>query len=151
MPAVRAADAAALYRVAHRRARQEVQRTQRVDVRYSHAEKTAIHAEARRLNLAGAHLVGAIVMAYLDGAFEMPDKRTSHDDLIDELAALRTEIAPIGHNVNQIAKKLNSGGNPHPVDSAVLAQAERLLGLAHTTADVIVAAMTKTAVAKRVA
>ncbi|AWZ05677.1 MULTISPECIES: plasmid mobilization relaxosome protein MobC [unclassified Streptomyces] len=148
---VRAADAAALYRVARRRARQEVQRTQRVDVRYSADEKTEILAEARRLGLAGAHLVGAIVMAYLDGHFEIPGQRTSHDDLIDELVALRAEIAPIGNNVNQIAFKLNSGGRPHPVDRAVLAQAERVLALARTAAEAIELAAGRTSIAKRAA
>lgn len=148
---VRAADAAALYRIARRRARQEVQRTQRVDVRYSIDEKTEILAEARRLGLAGAHLVGAAVMAYLHGDLALPDQRTSHDDLIDELAALRTEIAPIGNNVNQIAFKLNSGGRPHPVDSVVLAQAERVLALARTAAEAIDLAADRTAVAKAAA
>lgn len=148
---VRAADAAALYRVARRRARQEVQRTQRVDVRYSVAEKQSIHARARQLGLAGAHLVGAIVMAYLDGHFEIPAQRTSHDDLIDELVALRAEIAPIGNNVNQIAFKVNSGGRPHPVDSAVLAQAERVLALARTAAEAIELAAGRTTIAKQAA
>lgn len=148
---VRAADAAALYRVARRRARQDVQRTQRVDVRYSVAEKQSIRARARQLGLAGAHLVGAIVMAYLDGHFEIPGQRTSHDDLIDELVALRAEVAPIGNNVNQIAYKLNSGGHPHPVDSAVLAQAERVLALARTAAEAIELAAGRTAIAKQAA
>ncbi|MCX5377557.1 plasmid mobilization relaxosome protein MobC [Streptomyces sp. NBC_00091] len=148
---VRAADEAALYRVARRRAREEVQRTQRVDVRYSVTEKQSILAEAQRLGLAAAHLVGAIVMAYLHGGFEIPGQRTSFDDLIDELAALRAEIAPIGKNVNQIAFKLNSGGHPHPVDSAVLAQAERLLALARTAAEAIDTASYQAAVAKQAA
>ncbi|WP_324290212.1 plasmid mobilization relaxosome protein MobC [Streptomyces antarcticus] len=148
---IRAADEAALYRVARRRAREEVQRTQRVDVRYSVTEKQSILAEAQRLGLAAAHLVGAIVMAYLHGHFEIPGQRTSFDDLIDELAALRAEIAPIGKNVNQIAFKLNSGGHPHPVDSAVLAQAERLLALARTAAEAIDTASFQAAVAKQAA
>ncbi|WP_327253625.1 plasmid mobilization relaxosome protein MobC [Streptomyces sp. NBC_01244] len=148
---VRAADEAALYRVARRRAREGVQRTQRVDVRYSVIEKRSILAEARRLGLAGAHLVGAIVMAYLHGGFAIPGQRTSFDDLIDELAALRAEIAPIGKNVNQIAYKLNSGGRPHPVDSAVLAQAERVLALARTAAEAIDLAAKQAAVSKRAA
>ncbi|MFD4240173.1 plasmid mobilization relaxosome protein MobC [Streptomyces sp. NPDC058525] len=127
---VRAADEAALYRVARRRARKKVQRTERVDVRYSVSEKQAILAEARRLNLAAAHLVGALVVAHLNGDLVLPGQRTSHDDLIDELAALRTEIARIGTNVNQVARKLNSGGHPHPGDTALLAEAGRVLVLA---------------------
>ncbi|WP_449345297.1 hypothetical protein [Streptomyces narbonensis] len=45
---MRAADEAALHRVARRRARQDVQRKERVDVRYSVDEKQAICAEASR-------------------------------------------------------------------------------------------------------
>ncbi|OII60227.1 MULTISPECIES: plasmid mobilization relaxosome protein MobC [unclassified Streptomyces] len=127
---VRAADEAALHRVARRRARQDVQRKERVDVRYSVDEKTDILAEARRLGLAGAHLVGAIVMAHLNGDLALPGQRTATDDLIDELAALRTQVARIGTNVNQIAHRLNSGGDPHPVDTAVLSEAGRVLTLA---------------------
>ncbi|MFF7076021.1 MobC family plasmid mobilization relaxosome protein [Streptomyces lavendulae] len=148
---VRAADEAALYRVARRRARDAEQRKMRVDVRYSLDEHTAITAEARRLNLAGAHYVGAVVMAHLDGDLALPDQRTSHDDLIDELAALRTEIARIGTNVNQIAHKLNAGGHPHPGDTAVLAEAGRILGLARETATSIDVAADKAATFKKAA
>ncbi|WP_037920927.1 mobilization protein [Streptomyces sp. PCS3-D2] len=152
LPAVvRAADEAALYRIARRRARDSKQRKMRVDVRYSLAEHTAITAEARRLNLAGAHLVGAIVTAYLADDLTLPGQRTSHDDLIDELAALRFQVSAIGKNVNQIAFKLNSGGHPHPGDSAVLAEAERVLGVARVAAASIDAAAAKTATAKRAA
>jgi hypothetical protein len=126
---VRAADEAALHRVARRRARQNVQRKERVDVRYSVDEKTDILAEARRLGLAGAHLVGAIVMAHLNGDLPLPEHRTTTDDLIDELAALRTQVARIGTNVNQIAHRLNAGGDPHPVDTAVFAEAGRVLAM----------------------
>ncbi|KOV19178.1 hypothetical protein ADK58_36215 [Streptomyces sp. XY152] len=142
---VRAADEAALHRVARRRARQDVQRKERVDVRYSLEEKTEILAEARRLSLAGAHLVGAIVMAHLSGDLILPDRRTATDDLIDELAALRTQVSKIGTNVNQIAHRLNSGGDPHPVDAAVLAEAGRVLAKVRQAATAIDAAADTTA------
>ncbi|MFE5510452.1 plasmid mobilization relaxosome protein MobC [Streptomyces sp. NPDC056529] len=123
----RAADEAALRRVARRRARQDVQRKERVDVRYSVDEKQAILAEARRHNLAGAHFVGAVVMAHLNGDLALPEQRTATDDLIDEYAALRTQLSRIGTNANQIAHRLNAGGEAHPVDAAVLAEARRLV------------------------
>ncbi|WP_308120127.1 plasmid mobilization relaxosome protein MobC [Streptomyces bambusae] len=148
---VRAADEAALRRIARRRARDTEQRKMRVDVRYSLAEHTAITAEARRLNLAGAHFVGAVVMAYLADDLALPGQRTSHDDLIDELATLRTAIARIGTNVNQIAHKLNAGGHPHPGDTTVLAEAGRILGLARDAATAIDMAADRTATAKRAA
>ncbi|MFD3352688.1 MobC family plasmid mobilization relaxosome protein [Streptomyces fradiae] len=126
---MRAADEAALHRVARRRARQDVQRTERVDVRYGADEKPLILAEARRLGLAAAHYVGAVVMAHVHGDLALPGRRTATDDLIDELAALRTQVARIGTNVNQIAHRLNAGGDPHPGDTAVLAEAGRIVAL----------------------
>ncbi|MFJ6012441.1 plasmid mobilization relaxosome protein MobC [Streptomyces sp. NPDC092952] len=137
---MRAADEAALRRIARRRARQNVQRRERVDVRYSVNEKQAILAEARRHNLAGAHLVGAIVMAHLDSDLALPAERAATDDLIDEFAALRTELARIGTNANQIAHRLNADGNAHPVDAAVLAEARRLVTTVRQTVAAVDAA-----------
>lgn len=145
---VRAADEAVLYRVARRRARDTEQRKMRVDVRYSADEHTEILAEARRLNLAGAHYVGAVVMAHLNGDLALPGQRTSHDDLIDELAALRFQVAAIGKNVNQIAFKLNSGGHPQPGDTALLTEARRVLGLARDAATSIDVAADNAATSK---
>ncbi|MFJ9029025.1 hypothetical protein ACIRQP_10970 [Streptomyces sp. NPDC102274] len=85
----RAADEAALHRVARRRDRMESQRKERVDVRYSLDEKTDILAMARSLNIAAAHYVGAVVMAHVHGHLTLPGRRTPVDDLIDELNALR--------------------------------------------------------------
>ncbi|MEV0372788.1 MobC family plasmid mobilization relaxosome protein [Streptomyces sp. NPDC050636] len=146
----RAADAAALHRVARRRKREDVQRKERVDVRYSVDEKSKILAEARSLNIAGAHYVGAIVMAHVHGDLTLPGQRTPLDDYIDELNALRRQVAKIGHNINQIAKKLNSGGDPHPGDTATLAQAERTLTAVGTAVGHIAAAANQ-AVAKNAA
>ncbi|WP_328506465.1 MobC family plasmid mobilization relaxosome protein [Streptomyces sp. NBC_00391] len=146
----RAAEAAALHRVARRRQREAVQRKERVDVRYSVDEKADILREARSLNIAGAHYVGAVVMAHVHGDLYLPGQRTPLDDYIDELTALRREVAAIGHNINQIAKKLNSGGHPHPGDTAVLSKAERTLTEVGTTVRHIAAAANQ-AVAKKAA
>ncbi|MHB9861063.1 plasmid mobilization relaxosome protein MobC [Streptomyces sp. YIM S03343] len=130
----RAAEAATLHRVARRRKPDpNGQRKERVDARYSVDEKKDILRMARSLNIAGAHYVGAVVMAHVQGDLGLPGQRTPLDDYIDELTALRGEVAKIGHNINQIAKKLNSGGHPHPGDSAVLAQAEQTLTAAGAT------------------
>jgi len=146
LPVVRADDA--LRRVARRRAREDVQRKERVDVRYSVDEKGAIMARARQMEIAGAHLVGALVMAYLDGHLRLPGQRTQFDDAIDELASLRAQVAAIGNNVNQIAFRLNSGGDPHPVDINVLTQAERTLNTVRVTIQEIAAVMNHAVSAK---
>ncbi|MFI8824031.1 plasmid mobilization relaxosome protein MobC [Streptomyces sp. NPDC053431] len=109
-------------------------------MRYSTAEKQAIRAEARRLGLAGAHFVGAVVMAHLNGDLALPAERTAVDDLIDEYTALREQVARIGTNANQIAHRLNSGGDAHPVDAAVLAEARRLVALVQDTVKAVDAA-----------
>ncbi|MER7932079.1 MULTISPECIES: plasmid mobilization relaxosome protein MobC [unclassified Streptomyces] len=127
---VRAADEAVLHRVARRRERDDERREKRVDVRYSVEEKSKILTKAKTLGITGAHLVGAVVMAFVNGEAHLPDQRTVYDDVIDEFAALRTQIARIGTNVNQIARRLNSDGDPHPVDAAILERAERLLSTA---------------------
>ncbi|MBR8640400.1 plasmid mobilization relaxosome protein MobC [Streptomyces tuirus] len=88
---------------------------------------------ARSLNIAGAHYVGPVVMAHVHGDLALPVQRTPLDDYNHELTALRGEVAKIGHNINQIAKKLNSGGHTHPVDTALLAQAEATLTAAGAT------------------
>ncbi|GHK02576.1 hypothetical protein SY2F82_43730 [Streptomyces sp. Y2F8-2] len=123
------ADEVTLRHIARRRTREDVQRKQRVDVRYSADEKTRILARARKMGIAGAHLVGAVVMAYLDGDLSvgLAGQRTQLDDCLDKLDALRAEVARIGNNVNQIAHRLNAGGDPYPVDTTVLAQTEHTL------------------------
>jgi hypothetical protein len=133
---MRAAAEAAIRRVARRRRRDGTQRTFRVDVRYSQAEHHAIKAKAKAMEIAGAHLVGAVVMAFVEGTQALPGQRTETDDLIDELVALRAQVAKIGGNVNQIAHRLNSGGEPIPADAVVLAQAERTV---HSVRDAIAA------------
>ncbi|MYS46868.1 plasmid mobilization relaxosome protein MobC [Streptomyces sp. SID5998] len=150
VPLTRAADAAALHRVARRRQRKDTQRKERVDVRYSVDEKADILRTARSLNITGAHYVGAVVMAHVHGDLALPGQRTPIDDYIDELTALRGEVAKIGHNINQIARKLNSGGHSHPGDPACLSQVDRTLDAVSTTVRHISAA-TNQAAAKKTA
>jgi hypothetical protein len=146
----RAAEAAALHRIARRRKRKDTQRKERVDVRYSIEEKAAILRKARSLNIAGAHYVGAVVMAHIHGDLALPGQRTPLDDYIDELTALREQVAKIGNNVNQIARKLNAGGHPHPGDNAALTHAGRTL-TAVRAAVVEIAAAANQAVTKKAA
>lgn len=72
-PLPRAAEAAALHRVARRRKPDpNGQRKERVDARYSIAEKSEILAMARSLNVSGAHYVGAVVMSHVHGDLALP-------------------------------------------------------------------------------
>lgn len=147
----RAAEAAALHRLAQRRKPDPGgRRKKRVDARYSVEERDAIRAKATSLNLSGAHYVAAVTLAHVEGDLTVPGQRTQLDDYIDELTALRREVAAIGHNINQIAKKLNSGGHPHPGDTAVLAQAEHTLTAVGATVRDVAAAANQ-AVAKKAA
>lgn len=74
----RAAEAAALHRVARRRKPDSNgQRKERVDARYSVEEKADILRMARSLNIAGAHYVGAVVMAHVHGDLALPGQRSS--------------------------------------------------------------------------
>ncbi|MBZ9638618.1 plasmid mobilization relaxosome protein MobC [Streptomyces sp. PSKA30] len=151
-PLPRAAEAAALHRVARRRQPDpNGQRKERVDARYSVDEKTEILAMARSLNVTGAHYVGAVVMAHVHGDLGLPGQRTELDDYIDELNALRKQVAAIGHNINQITKKLNSGGHPHPGDTTVLTQAEHTLTTVAATVSEIASAANQTVAKKRAA
>lgn len=124
VPLPRAAEEAALHRVARRRKPDpNGQRKNRVDARYSAEEKAAILAKARSLNISGAHYVSVVTLAHVHGDLTVPGQRTQLDDYIDEINALRREASQAGNNINQIAKKLNSGGYPQPVDTALLTQA----------------------------
>ncbi|MEU6290719.1 plasmid mobilization relaxosome protein MobC [Streptomyces sp. NPDC046988] len=128
MPLPRAAEAAALHRVAQRRKPDPNGRREgRVDVRYSEEEEAVIRAKAASLNLSGAHYVAAATLAHVQGDLTLAGQRTQLDDYIDEINALREQVTAIGRNVNQIAKKLNSGGHPHPGDSTLLAQSVQIL------------------------
>ncbi|QEU97490.1 plasmid mobilization relaxosome protein MobC [Streptomyces kanamyceticus] len=141
VPLPRAADEAALHRVARRRKPDpNGQRKKRVDARYSVEEKADILAKARSLNISGAHYVAIVTLAHVHGDLTVPGQRSPLDDYIDELNALRQQVAAIGHNVNQITKKLNSGGQPHPGDSALLAQTDRTLNAVGATVGHIAAA-----------
>ncbi|MFB7419390.1 plasmid mobilization relaxosome protein MobC [Streptomyces sp. NPDC056210] len=128
VPLPRAVEAAALHRIARRRKPDpNGQRKKRVDARYSVEEKAAILAKAKSLNVSSAHYVAVVTLAHVHGDLTVPGQRTQLDDYIDELNALRRQVTFIGHNVNQIAKKLNSGGHPHPEDSTLLAQTDQTL------------------------
>ncbi|XUL89033.1 plasmid mobilization protein [Streptomyces galilaeus] len=125
--------AGAKQRVPHRRANLDAQRSEHVTARFAPYEKQAIQSAAKAEHVTMARYIADATMARVRGEITVAAPRTVYDDAIDELAALRAQIARIGNNVNQIARRLNTDGHPHPVDAAILQRAERLLATAHDT------------------
>ncbi|MFJ2215037.1 plasmid mobilization protein [Streptomyces sp. NPDC101062] len=115
----------------YRRPNLDEQREKRVTVRFAPHEKQLVQSTADNEHLTMAHFIADATMARVRGEITVAAERTAYDDAIDELAAMRAQIARIGNNVNQIARRLNAGSDPHPVDAAILNRADRLLATAH--------------------
>ncbi|MFJ9377555.1 MobC family plasmid mobilization relaxosome protein [Streptomyces sp. NPDC101455] len=120
-------------RTPYRRANLDAQRSEHVTARFAPHEKHDIQSAAKAEHVTMARYIADATMARVRGEITVAAPRTVYDDAVDELAALRTQIARIGNNVNQIAHRLNTDGDPHPVDAAILRRAERLLATAHDT------------------
>ncbi|WP_159037250.1 plasmid mobilization relaxosome protein MobC [Streptomyces specialis] len=124
---MRAAVAAAEHRPQRRRKRLRKQRTQRITARFSAEEAAAIRHAAKGRGIAVARMIARATMADIDGTAAPAPERTTLDDLIDELAAARTQVSKIGGNLNQIAHRLNTGGALHAADQPVLHQVKAAL------------------------
>ncbi|WP_256964059.1 MobC family plasmid mobilization relaxosome protein [Streptomyces griseiscabiei] len=120
-------------RAPYRRANLDAQRSEHVTARFAPYEKRDIQSAAKAEHVTMARYIADATMARVCGEITVAAPRTVYDDAVDELATQRAQIARIGNNVNQIARRLNSGDDPHPVDAAILQRAERLLATAHDT------------------
>jgi hypothetical protein len=125
--------AGATQRAPYRRANLDAQRSEHVTARFAPHEKHDIQASAKTAHVTMARYIADATMARVRGEITVAAERTVYDDAVDELAAMRAQIARIGNNVNQIARRLNTDGDPHPVDAAILHRADRLLTTAHDT------------------
>nr|WP_308801017.1 plasmid mobilization relaxosome protein MobC [Streptomyces polyasparticus] len=125
--------AGAKQRTPHRRANLDTQRAKNVTVRFAPHEKHDVQSAADSERVTMARYIADATMARVRGEITVAAERTVYDDAIDELAAMRAQIARIGNNVNQIARRLNAGGDPHPVDGAILLRADGLLATADDT------------------
>jgi hypothetical protein len=123
----------ATQRAPYRRANLDAQRSEHVTARFAPHEKYDIQSSAKTAHVTMARYIADATMARVRGEITVPAERTVYDDAVDELAAMRAQIARIGSNVNQIARRLNADGDPHPVDAAILHRADRLLATAHDT------------------
>ncbi|MFF0107396.1 plasmid mobilization protein [Streptomyces hirsutus] len=123
----------ATQRAPYRRANLDAQRSEHVTARFAPHEKHDIQSSAKTAHVTMARYIADATMARVRGEITVAAERTVYDDAIDELTAIRAQIARIGNNVNQIARRLNADGDPHPVDAAILHRADRLLADAHDT------------------
>ncbi|WP_213088528.1 MobC family plasmid mobilization relaxosome protein [Streptomyces griseoaurantiacus] len=114
------------------------QRRQKITIRLSVSERAEIAAAARVRGVTVARfLAGAgLAAARGDTAVEPHERR---DALIDELAALRAQLARVGNNINQLARLANSGAVPHTDGLALaLARLRRTTRRIDQTADTLV-------------
>ncbi|MEU8972574.1 plasmid mobilization relaxosome protein MobC [Streptomyces monashensis] len=120
-------------RAPHRRANLDAQRSEHVTARFAPHEKHDIQSSAKSAHVTMARYIADAAMARVRGEITVAAERTVYDDTVDELATMRAQIARIGNNVNQIARRLNADGDPHSVDAAILHRVDRLLATAHET------------------
>ncbi|MGW4290396.1 plasmid mobilization protein [Streptomyces sp. NPDC004673] len=96
-----------------RRSRNPSERTRKTTTRLSDDEKAEITAAATQRGVTIAHFLAAAALAAARGSITVHTNERL-DTAIDELAALRTALARIGNNINQIAYVHNAGGQPRP-------------------------------------
>ncbi|MFF6835772.1 MobC family plasmid mobilization relaxosome protein [Streptomyces sp. NPDC012438] len=96
-----------------RRSRNPSERTSKTTTRLSDTEKAEIVAAAAQRGVTVARFLAAAGLAAARGSTALHTNERL-DTAIDELAALRTALARIGNNINQIAYVHNAGGQPRP-------------------------------------
>ncbi|MEU6664053.1 MobC family plasmid mobilization relaxosome protein [Streptomyces sp. NPDC046821] len=98
-------------RTPRRRTRNPSERTRKTTTRLSDTEKAEITAAAAQRGITVARFLATASLTAARGSTALHTNEQL-DTAIDELAALRTALARIGNNINQIAYVLNSGGHP---------------------------------------
>ncbi|MFE7623053.1 plasmid mobilization protein, partial [Streptomyces sp. NPDC057509] len=98
-------------RIPRRRPRNPSQRTRKTTTRLSDTEHAEIATAAKQRNVTVARFIATAGLAAARSSTVL-HTNDRLDAAIDELAALRTALARIGNNINQIAYVLNSGGHP---------------------------------------
>ncbi|MFF4757791.1 plasmid mobilization protein [Streptomyces sp. NPDC001292] len=125
-------------RTPRRRRRNPSERTRKTTTRLSDTEHAEIVVAAAQRSITVARFLAAAGLAAARGSTALnTDERL--DNAIDELAALRTALARIGNNINQIAYIHNAGGQPRPGElDYALATLTRLLARVDDAADALV-------------
>ncbi|MGX1268316.1 plasmid mobilization protein [Streptomyces phaeoluteigriseus] len=98
-------------RTPRRRSRNPSERARKTTTRLSDTEKTEITDAATQRGVTVARFLATAGLSAARGHAAV-HSNDQLDTAIDELAALRTALARIGNNINQIAFVLNSGGHP---------------------------------------
>ncbi|WP_406341400.1 plasmid mobilization protein [Streptomyces sp. NBC_01578] len=96
-----------------RRSRNPSERTRKTTTRLSDDEKVEITVAAAQRGITVARFLATVGLAAARGSTTLHTNERL-DTAIDELAALRTALARIGNNINQIAYVHNAGGQPRP-------------------------------------
>lgn len=94
-----------------RRSRNPSERARKTTTRLSDTEKAEIAEAATKRGVTVARFLAVSGLSAARGCAAV-HSNDQLDTAIDELAALRTALARIGNNINQIAFVLNSGGQP---------------------------------------
>ncbi|MFF0714059.1 plasmid mobilization protein [Streptomyces bauhiniae] len=121
-----------------RRSRNPSERTRKTTTRLSDDEKAEITAAAAQRGVTVARFLAVTSLAAARGSTTLHTNERL-DTAIDELVAVRTALARIGNNINQIAYIHNAGGQPRPgeLDHA-LTILTRLMARVDDAADVLV-------------
>ncbi|MEU9310279.1 plasmid mobilization relaxosome protein MobC [Streptomyces sp. NPDC048256] len=88
-------------RAPYRRANLDAQRSEHVTARFAPHEKHDIQSSAKAAHVTMARYIADATMARVRGEITVAAERTVYDDAVDELAAMRAQIARIGNNVNR--------------------------------------------------
>ena len=130
---VRASAAAAARRKPKRRQRDAAQLKKPVSVRLSPDERQLLQKHADEAGLTLAHLIARRATADQTAAVAADAQVEQLDAAIDELAASRSALAPIGNNLNQIARQRNTDGTiPTGLAKEFLDRAPALLAQVRT-------------------
>ncbi|MFB7776279.1 MobC family plasmid mobilization relaxosome protein [Streptomyces bauhiniae] len=122
----------------HRRSRNPSERTRKTTTRLSDDEKTEITAAAAQRGVTVARFLAVTSLAAARGSTTLHTNERL-DTAIDELVAVRTALARIGNNINQIAYIHNAGGQPrHGELDHALTILTRLMARVDDAADVLV-------------
>ncbi|MEU6404533.1 hypothetical protein [Streptomyces sp. NPDC046985] len=103
-------------RTPRRRSRNSSERTRKTTTRLPDSEHAEIVTAAAQRRVTVARFIAAAGLAAARGSTTLHFNEQL-DAAIDELAALRTALAQVGNNINQIAFVYNAGGSPGTANS----------------------------------